>query len=600
MARLFSHAASDKLDLGSPAVLDNLMQSQCTTIFVVDRRTADTTNLYKANKASSFGQGWSFYNSHRGGTGFGYNHFVIWGASATGVFKGRVGSSGIGSDVQTLNTDWIACAEWDQTTIKIFQSALGTGLITEVSGYLDDAVVAASAGADASDNYYAWNTQQSNQPFTGHAQWQIVYHRATVLTLSEKRQVQMAVLAYEAGDTTRAIAMFKDIPGYVLLGRLAYDGTFTDFSGNSITGSLTGSSAGSGINDDTSGVSLGLVHSLKTWEDDAETLAGLGEQTKYWYTSSSARARFTTASSSVSLFGYSTYPNSTQAAQQAVGVVNNNAYAGQVLSNSAVGYFRGTVSSLASGIVEIINSPRSRWATPPAATEPQLGAFGSIAVFSATASLIAATPRRARVMMLTDSIWDQFVATPPHQYGAMSLYRRALPQEYDAIVQCGYGGAALVSYTTNGATQTANVNRLLNGGTTAVVVLSFGINDKYHVTLTKAQFESRLGSLVDEILARSDFRGRIVLISPTMTNLESANANGDTMDDFRTAMRNVQNTRAARVSYIDGLLCVSYTNVSADNIHFNNTGQAQMYDSLCNALRPGATRAFARAGRRAL
>lgn len=591
--RAFTAASAAGINFGSPAGLTDLPASGYTMGLAVLRITSDANNQYiMAKTGATTTRGVSFLIGYRtlGGTNNPRHLRVI------------VGTAGTRWDVCSGNADGVGQLPSNQHSIvgwmwtpganpKLYQSAFETK-ITECANYTDtmSGTSSGAAGSDAGDNKVVFNNTSGSFSLNGDGSWYVEYNRATIYSDEDRWTIQAGLLAFTAGDTTRGIAMMKSITGHKLLCFVANDGTVTDYSDNAYvpTVSLGATAAGATLNNDSSGASLNQLFSLTAFEDDnqARTGADNREQTTYRYADSFAQKRFTTAATTVTLWGQGTFATDTYAAQQALGVyVEGTGYAGQVLSGRSValgaGPFQGSVAGMAgtSKTLCIINGMGSRRVAAPNATEPQQGVFGTIAYFSASATEIAARTRANPIRCLTDSLWLAMVATPIHQYGAFEQYRRNLPSFFDAVEHVGYGGAMLAPLTVDSSAIAATAAKLTYANP-RVIFIALGVNDKNNATMNAATFGTKLAALVDACLATTSFTGRIVLVSPIITGASEGGAAGTTMPEFRTAIATVQSTRTSRVDYINGYPVVSIGNLAPDNIHVVNAGQTELLAAL--------------------
>jgi lysophospholipase L1-like esterase len=432
----------------------------------------------------------------------------------------------------------------------------------------------------------------------GDTSWGILFN--VTPTLEQFRKAQQAALMCQAGDFTRGIAaMFAAGSGVCYARFIANDGSVTDWTANNAgttfangSGQLTGSTAGTSIENDSTGTQLNQLFLLNAAEDDNEPAfnAGAGqEQIHYRYTSSLAQRRFTTAATQASIWGWqsglagigSLFGN-----DEAIGIWDESAgYLNQVIGDRTIeGVFGATVTGLPAGSKSllIVNGPRARRNAGAVHAAPEKGTFATLVYFNASAVAQVARTRTRLLRAITDSILDGYTGSPIFTQGALQQIRRN-SSIYDGVEQTGFSGMFLSRITVDAPTQATYVSAVTNGNPKRILI-QLGTNDWGSATLTVANFQTQLAAFVDAILAVGGFTGKILLVSPTITSAsEGNNANTETLDQFRAAILTVQSTRTARVGYLAGKTAASVGNLS-DGVHFNNTGQAQLYNALITAL----------------
>jgi len=575
MARLFSQASgTDAVDLGSPTPLDNLVQSGFTLIFIAGRRTGNQGNQGLFGKSGALTtRGITFFsdNSATPNATFGHLRAVV-GTNATPYIRSS-NASDTNVDTMILNQQEVIACQFSTTFTDGFQfyrNPIQTP-IQEVASYFDESAGTGTIGADGADNaFFGLAPALGAFPFTGDLGFCLVYNRGTVYSVADLQRIQLGVVTYlaalEAGaSTARAVAIWQSVSGYKLLGYLSSAGTFTDHSGNSITGTLTGTSAG--VNDVN-------WFAPTAFDDDKESAftSDLREQVHYRYTCGFARKTFFTAATGFTAWDYRTldgfYDN-----QAGIAYMVNDTYTGLIGAGTDVGQQSGAVSGLPAygKTITFVNGARSA-ATP---TRPYEGTFLQAVRFTAAATEIAPTTRNTALVMIGDSVLEGFLLVPPHR--DQPLQRLRLngfngTNVYDGVIDHAAGGMELFDIAGD-STKRAEYTTILTSGNPKRILIQLAAND-FFVDRTIANFTTWLDTLCDNILAVGGFTGKITLCTVTdwRTPPEGdTNANGDNIEDFRQAVRDVVTSQAtARVSLCEigaGLLNPLTDIEPSDGVH---------------------------------
>lgn len=137
----------------------------------------------------------------------------------------------------------------------------------------------------------------------------------------------------------------------------------------------------------------------------------------------------------------------------------------------------------------------------------------------------------------------------------------------------------------NGETVTTLAQRLVDlvaGATTREIWLAIGVVDYANSTMTAAAFETKYGQLLDEIRGR-DTGVTIYCASPIVKTSEVANAHGNTLGDYRTAVSNATSGRSY-ATFVNGATIMTTGELAADGIHPNDTGHGLYRDRVRSVL----------------
>lgn len=586
MARLFSQASgTDRVGLGSPAALDDLpLNNDYTLIVCVGRRTADNTGVlaFYGKSSSLVANGISFWcdNSQDPFTTYGHLRAVV--GTDGAPFIRASGSGDTTTDTMVLNQQEVVACQFNAgftSGFKFYRAPIDTW-ITEVSSYTNESSGTGTIGADAAtDAEFGRAAAAGAFPFTGDLGFCLVYSRDTTeYSVSDIQRIQSGIWSYlyavqTGGSTSRAVTIWQSVSGYKLLGYLSSAGTFTDHSGNSITGTLTGTSAGTDDPD-------WFVPTL--FDDDIESVYSVNEQeqTDYRYTSSHARKSFTTTATGGTVLFYRTLDGAYDD-QGVIGLLVNGAYTDTLVSNGSTGRQRDTFSGLAgsSKTLTLQNGVRST----PTGTRPYEGTFLVAVKFNAGATEIAPTTRTRALVNVGDSVLEGFLLNPPQEDAPLQQLRiSGFSPTYDGVISIGAGGLELFDIAGD-STKRAEYAAVLTTGNPKRILFQLAANDKLS-DRTLANFTTWLDTICDDIQAIGGFTGKITLATVTnwaATPEAATNGNGDVIEDFRQAIRDVvtsQGTpRVALCEIGDGLLDPT-TDLNADGIHLNITG--------ANILRP--------------
>lgn len=155
-----------------------------------------------------------------------------------------------------------------------------------------------------------------------------------------------------------------------------------------------------------------------------------------------------------------------------------------------------------------------------------------------------------------------------------------------------YSGRQLYNDYSADNTMTTLANTLVAeaqdvGAGNRIVMLFIGTNDYGNpvVGWRPSNFQAAYGALMDKIHA-ADSTIWIYCVAPTTRQTETANTNGDTLAQFRTAISTAQSTRTGFSTYYDASTIMSYStaNYSTDGIHPNYFGHALIASAIQTKL----------------
>lgn len=585
MARLFDGTSgTDELDFGSPAVLDDLpINFDYTLIVCVGRRTEDAGTLGLYGKSGGLTtRGISFWLDNPVTPFATFGHLRACVGTDGSPFVRSSNPNDTTTDCAVLNQQeiWVAQHNAAFTSgFKFYRSALDTW-VTEVSSYNNEASGTGNIGSDAGDNaQFGLCDAVGADPFGGDLGFCLVYARDTTeYSIADIQRIQSGIWSYlyavqTGGSTARAVAIWQSVTGYKLLTYLASDGTDTDHSGNAINGTLTGTDPGTNDPD---------WFVPTDFDDDNESAysSDQREQTDYRYTSAHARKSFTTTATGGTVLFYRTLDGAYDD-QGVIGLLVDGTYTDTLTSNGSTGRQRDTFTGLAgsSKTVTLQNGARSA----PAGTRPYEGTFLIAVKFNAGATEVASTTRTKALMAIGDSVLAGFLLNPPQEDAPIQQLRiSGFSPTYDGVFDEGAGGLELFDIAGDSTKRAEYVSVLTNGNPKRILI-QLAANDKLS-DRTIANYTTWLDTFCDDLLADVGFTGKITLATVTdwaATPEAATNGNGDVIEDFRQAIRDVVTSQASsRVQLCEignGLLDPA-TDLNADGVHLNITG--------ANILRP--------------
>ena len=140
------------------------------------------------------------------------------------------------------------------------------------------------------------------------------------------------------------------------------------------------------------------------------------------------------------------------------------------------------------------------------------------------------------------------------------------------------GDAGKVTTTTSLLTARAD------GSSKNIIVLALGTNDYGDPSgITAANFQTWLGNLVTSIHAAAA-SAKILLFSPVNRTVETANAGGSTLPDFRTAVAAVQAANPTFCTLLNGNGIINPATDTYDGLHPTDAGYALIATAVKTAV----------------
>lgn len=150
-----------------------------------------------------------------------------------------------------------------------------------------------------------------------------------------------------------------------------------------------------------------------------------------------------------------------------------------------------------------------------------------------------------------------------------------------SVTQISYGTRCLADDASTGGAQTAFATAIAALGLTKLM-LFIGSNDQAVIPATTlANFSSFYAGLLAALFVAQPALN-LVCVSPTLRqNPEVANANGNTMTQFRSAIQTAQAAASSPSSYVDGSTLLTYASISgADGVHPTTQGNVALMAAL--------------------
>ncbi len=549
----FTAASSNNVACGSAAGLDNLTAADMT-LYVRAFRTSNANNQFFITKDKTFAEGWfmDFVTDNGNGT-------VQCGTKYSTTDAASFANS---SNLVAASTWYDIFGVWAiaSKTWKIYAKPTGTP-IAEVSGYTPANVAGVGTRVDdAAATVYLGNLEAGGLSLAmgGSLAWAGIFSKA--LTLQQMEQVRM-------GADRKNATHITNVGSCVGLWQLNTTSPITDLSGNSNTGTVTGATTTTGE----------TVYAPTVWGEGLNAT----DQTTYLYPGSHAKLKFTTDATSVIVAAERVnLPVPTNDNQAAIAFEVNSVYDSQ-FAVSTITKLYGT-RSLPAGAknLNIINSASQRVGS---VTTSNVGGLGvgvvSLRFNSAATEVIPATPS-STIVVLTDSIFDGFLASPVGVNGCcdqLRTYYNGSPQ----VVFNSFGGASLYGLGVDSTKRASLVSAVAACGPTSVFI-QYGIVDAYDSNgwWSATSFGSAYSDLLNKLCNELP-QAKIYACTPVTYDLgETANSFGDALPSYRTQIINAvaSNTSATLVTgptqVWDG------TNASSDSIHPNNSGSTAIYNNL--------------------
>ena len=569
MARHFA-ATLDKYDCGDPAATQSLANASTLAVFCAGTRDADEAKSFITKSDAASTGGWEFAHGNPFGPGFNtYGHIraIIWTDATHWDFISGADDSSTDT-VPGAGEEYFFGFQWDGSGCEMWLGPQETP-VSQVGTVTVNTSGSGTPNTDVGQDLIVGNlTRAADQEHEGDLSFVTIYGRSD-LTDDNVRTIQLGINTFMAGDTTRGVAIMKSITGYKLLAHIEDDGTFTDYSGNGITGARTGT---------TSSSDPANYFAPTAFEDDSEEheSSDIREQTTYRYTGSFAQKGYTTTATEATAWMQRVGLSGLDA-QAKVGVLIDGAYTDTLVA-AAAGVASDSITGMAGSSKEVhfVNGARSR----PGAL-PVDGTYVTLVHFNAAATEITPPTRSKRLTVFGESIIDGFMsATPPSKAAAQQYRLLTLSSDLDAVAQAAYGSMNIADLagTAGLRTNTAGVATGLNS---RVVVIALGGNDKLN-DIVLATFQTQYQALLEAVLNADEFV-RVMGLGMTVFDAtsEGVNGNGDTADDFRTAISDAvdaANTAVGgtRASY-ENAKSVYTTGELADAVHPTDAGHDLLY-----------------------
>jgi lysophospholipase L1-like esterase len=211
-----------------------------------------------------------------------------------------------------------------------------------------------------------------------------------------------------------------------------------------------------------------------------------------------------------------------------------------------------------------------------------VGVGGTVTVTSAT------TPTK-RVLFYGDSIVFGYKASDQTKGWAVQVRHalEALGTGYDSTIWGipSKAGAADCSTSPQVTASVGVLTAALDGSVKNILVDAMGTND-YGAGSTAANYAIWKGNQYDALHTAVP-GAKILIFSPIPRAIETANAGGSTLGDFRTALAGVQAARSSYITYLDGPSVIPTANttyLNADLLHPNDFGYATIKTALLTAI----------------
>lgn len=543
MARTFS--GTDRVVVTAAASINDLPASTVFAGAMLLTRTADSANqhlLAKQNGAT----GWIFLmdtDVDAGGTVFGCLRFISFRSGTICDYHS------LSTVAVPLNTPYMVAFSYDDANsqrVRLYAGPL-SGTLAEITSFGTASAGTGTAVADATTNLSLGNQNDGSVPsgctISRVAMWN------TAKTLPQLRRWRDALV---------------NGSGRVLGFALGSGSPETDASGNSNSGTVTGTSV---VADQELPVQPGTSDFADTIPVTTQTPStDLGS---YRFTRSYARVVYAVNADTVDLTCYSEM-DPTYVGSRKVAIYSDGAYVGSVDCATQTDYTRASFTLPGSGTrrVEIWNGVQSR----PAEIDPWQGSFAHTVRFrsagAAVTPTLVTTPTTpaGRIYVLQDSIAG-FNTDPAPQLSWVARLRNTYGRSALADV---YGGRALWHNGVDAAARTALVS-VIAAQAPSHVWISLAANDKGRTYWLASAFQTAYADLLDKLIAALPSARFFAVVPGPTTALEGANGNGETLDAFRTAVRNAASGKA-RTTTVEGSTLYTTAELDADGVHLTNAG----------------------------
>jgi lysophospholipase L1-like esterase len=255
--------------------------------------------------------------------------------------------------------------------------------------------------------------------------------------------------------------------------------------------------------------------------------------------------------------------------------VNGAAFADNLIPSSFVSLVQQALPSTIQQL-DVVLSDNNSMATPYTAM-PYL-----MAVYLPLGSSVGLVPRvnsPRRLVQYGDSTTEGTGATRSWR----SSWTALLKQRYlgETFVDAA-GSRRLFDEANGGAAQTALANRLALTSPTDLILL-IGLVDYAQSAWTQAAFGAAYQALLAALVLRLP-NTRIWCVTPIPQAAEGANANGDTLPNFRTRIGTaVTNIANSNVVLVDGTQWTTSAD-DGDGVHLNPEGHGKFFRGICIAF----------------
>lgn len=571
-----STGPGDRINFGAGGNRDDLMTTGQTLLASIHRPGSDTGNAFLITKQDAFTGGWAWMLS---GTTPSVLRLIVGRATAHKDVEATEANACVADQHEIAVTTFDSALSDGQGGVRHYRAALNARL-AEVSAYTVTDAGSGALGGDSTADLLIGNWDFANAPYDGDRQVDAILHKSgtTPYTLAECRRVQVGLLivkrGHEESDAAKVAfgkAMIESVATAVLLQVVDANKRVTDYSDNAYTGTVSGTTVGT--ND------TGFRAPLRYHNDtEPQDTAYAQEQDDFWYHSGGANVRFDTEATAGAVFafrnglvGYDPQAN--------VGLVVDGAW-NSALTCADQGANVPSFSGLSAGAKEIqlVGAGRGR---PPSlvAPDPAEGTYITVFWFNAPATEIAPVAPSKGVVVLSESIFEGYIANPLQQLGVMYRVRLAGDGGIDGVTFMGWGGYR-IRLEGGDSDGIDNLVAQAIAGDPDTIVIAIGVNDYTDAVYTLAQFKARVKALTDALLAEGSFTGRIRLIGPIINDngFEANNAQGYDLDDVRSTYDDIATETAnSRLTSHNAKTVVDVADLT-DGTHPDNDGHLDLYN----------------------
>lgn len=189
-----------------------------------------------------------------------------------------------------------------------------------------------------------------------------------------------------------------------------------------------------------------------------------------------------------------------------------------------------------------------------------------------------ATTTSPRIVIYGDSISSGFSASEPPN----NSWAAKLRQLYSgSVMHETWGYRSLYEDSNEAGGRQALVDRI-ESYSPSIIWLAVGTNDYAFNDWNAASFGTAYADFLDKL--HTDIPGATIYAqSPIVRVTETANAFGNTLDDYRAQISTVCGARAW-CNYVDGEAFITVGDISADTVHPTTTGHDLIYEAVATEL----------------